>query len=74
MLMSFQFTQEGQRNWCRTFKQLAIWPGDSTINQLVSMYHIFAEALDNKKDARLIFCEVTAAFERVWHTRLVSLL
>ena len=53
-------------NW-----QSGFMPGDSTINQLVSMYHIFAEALDNKKDVRLVFCDVTAAFDRVWHTGLL---
>ena len=35
------------------------------------MYHTFAEALDQKKDVRLVFCDVTAAFDRVWHKGLI---
>ena len=51
--------------------QSGFTPGDSTTNQLVSMYHTFAEALDQKKDVRLVFCDVTAAFDRVWHKGLI---
>ena len=51
--------------------QSGFTPGDSTINQLVSMYHTFAEALDQKKDVRLVLCDVTATFDRVWHKGLI---
>ena len=66
VLFNFLIQHKLLSNW-----QSGFMPGDSTINQLVSMYHIFAEALDNKKDVRLVFCDVTAAFDRVWHTGLL---
>ena len=66
VLFNFLIQHKLLSNW-----QSGFTPGDSTINQLVSMYHIFAEALDNKKDVRLVFCDVTAAFDRVWHTGLL---
>ena len=46
-------------------------PGDSTVNQLAYMYHIFCEALDKKKDIRLVFCDVSKAFDKVWHDGLL---
>ena len=66
VLFNFLIQHKLLSNW-----QSGFMPGDSTINQLVSMYHIFAEALDNKKDVRLVFCDVTSAFDRVWHTGLL---
>ena len=40
-------------------------PGDSTVNQLAYMYHQFCDALDKKKDVKLIFCDVSKAFDQV---------
>ncbi len=46
-------------------------PGDSTINQLIHVYHTIARALDQKKDVRLVFCDISKAFDRVWHKGLL---
>ena len=46
-------------------------PGDSTVNQLSFLYHTFCEALDKKKDVHIIFCDISKAFDRVWHNGLV---
>ena len=46
-------------------------PGDSTVNQLSFLYHTFCEALDNKKDIHIVFCDISKAFDRVWHKGLV---
>ena len=46
-------------------------PGDSTVNQLAYLYHTFCEALDDKKDVRIVFCDVSKAFDRVWHKGLI---
>ena len=46
-------------------------PGDSTVNQLAYLYHKFCEALDKKKDIRVIFCDISKAFDRVWHSGLI---
>ena len=42
-------------------------PNDSTVNQLAYLYHTFSQALDNKKDLRIVFCDISKAFDRVWH-------
>ena len=52
-------------------KQSRFTPGDSTDKQLSHLYHMFAEALDNNKDVRLVFCDISKAFDRVWHKGLI---
>ena len=42
-------------------------PGDSTVNQLAYLYYIFTEALDAGKEVRTVFCDISKAFDRVWH-------
>lgn len=54
-----------------TPKQSGFMPGDSTVNQLAHLYHLFAEALDQKKDVRVVFCDISKAFDRVWHKGLL---
>ena len=46
-------------------------PGDSTVNQLAFLYHIFCEALDSGKEVRTVFCDISKAFDRVWHAGLL---
>jgi hypothetical protein len=46
-------------------------PNDSTVNQLAFLYHTFCEALDNKLDVRMIFCDISKAFDRVWHAGII---
>ena len=46
-------------------------PGDSTANQLIFLYHTFCEALDAGKEVRAVFCDISKAFDRVWHTGLL---
>ena len=46
-------------------------PGDSTVNQLVNIYNIFCKALDDGKEDRAIYCDVSKAFDRVWHKGLL---
>ena len=46
-------------------------PGDSIINQLAHVYHIMCEALDKKKEVRVVFCDISKAFDRVWHEGLL---
>jgi hypothetical protein len=54
-----------------TMHQSGFTPGDSTINQLVLLYNSFAEALDKKKDIHIVFCDISKAFDKVWHTGLI---
>ena len=46
-------------------------PKDSTVNQLVSIYHSFCLALDEGKEVRAVFCDISKAFDRVWHEGLL---
>ena len=51
--------------------QSGFQPGDSTVNQLSFLYHTFCEALDHKKDVQIVFCDISKAFDRVWHEGLL---
>ena len=46
-------------------------PGDSTVNQLTFLYNTFCQALDSGKDVRAVFCDISKAFDRVWHAGLL---
>ena len=58
-------------NQLLTEHQSRFRPHDSCVNQLALLYHQFAKALDHKKDIKLVFCDVTIAFDRVWHDGLI---
>ena len=42
-------------------------PGDSADYQLVDLYNTFAWAIDDGKEVRVAFCDISKAFDRVWH-------
>ena len=46
-------------------------PGDSNVNQLMSTYDVFCKALDDGKEVRSVFCDISKAFDRVWHKGLL---
>ena len=48
-----------------TALQSGIVEGDSTINQLVDIYNSFCKALDDGKEVRAIFFDISKAFDRV---------
>ena len=54
-----------------TTLQSGFIPGDSTVNQLVDIYNTFCQALDDGKEVRAIFCDISKAFDRVWHKGLL---
>ena len=63
-------------NFCRdnsilTALQSGFVPGDSTVNQLVDLYNTFCKALDEGKEVRAVFCDISKAFDRVWHRGLL---
>ena len=45
--------------------------GDSTVNQLLYLSNEFSKALDEGKEIRVIFCDISKAFDRVWHRGLI---
>lgn len=55
-----------------SLKQSGFMPGDSTTYQLTHLYHIFSEAVDKQKDMRVVFCDISKAFDRVWHVGLLA--
>ena len=50
---------------------IGVVPGDSTVNQLIDIYNTFCKALDEGKEVRAIFCDISKAFDRVWHKGLL---
>jgi hypothetical protein len=46
--------------------------GDSTVNQLTFLYHDILKALDEGKEVRAVFCDISKAFDRVWHPGLLT--
>ena len=46
-------------------------PGDSTVNQLTYLYNTFCQALDSGNEVRVVFCDISKAFDRVWHAGLL---
>ena len=61
-----------QKNNMLSTRQSGFIPGDSTVNQLTFLYHIFCEALDAGKEVRVVFCDISKAFDRVWHAGLIQ--
>ena len=41
-------------------------PGDSTTCKLLHTYHMFGEVVDNSKEVRTVFCDISKAFDQVW--------
>ena len=41
------------------------------ILQLTGLYNTFCQALDEGKEVRAVFCDVSKAFDRVWHKGLL---
>ena len=52
--------------------QSGFMPGDSTVNQLTDMYNTFCQALDRGKEVRVESCDISKAFDRVWHRGLLA--
>ena len=54
-----------------TTLQSGFVPGDSTVNQLIDIYNTFCKALDEGKEVRAVFCDISKAVDRVWHKGLL---
>ena len=53
------------------FPSYSFIPGDSTAYQLLHTYLQFYEAVDSGKEVRVVFFDISKAFDRVWHRRLL---
>ena len=49
----------------------ALSPGDSTVNQHVDISNSFCKAVDEGKEVQAVFCDISKAFDRVWHKGLL---
>lgn len=47
--------------------QAAYMPNSSTTDQLLELYHLILNALEKKKSVRFVFCDISKAFDKVWH-------
>jgi hypothetical protein len=55
---------------------ISIWqsgflPSLSTVMQLTEMYHAFCQAVSDGKEIRVVFLDISKAFDRVWHKGLI---
>ena len=44
---------------------------DSPVNQLINITNDFGRALDSGKEVRVVFCDISKAFDRAWHKGLI---
>jgi hypothetical protein len=51
--------------------QSGFLPNDSTVNQLIDIYHNIISNIDRGRDVRFIFCDVSKAFDKVWYKGLI---
>ena len=64
----FNFFQDNNIITCL---QSGFVPGDSTVNQLTHVYNTFCKALSDGLELRAAFCDISKAFDRVWHKGLI---
>ncbi|PJE78013.1 hypothetical protein CI610_03058 [invertebrate metagenome] len=50
--------------------QSGFQPGHSTVHQLIEIYHTLCENLEKRHPTCLVFCDISKAFDRVWHKGL----
>ena len=46
-------------------------PGHSTTFQLIDIYHHICQSFDTKQYSCMVFCDISKAFDRVWHKGLL---
>ena len=46
-------------------------PGDSCINQLLSIIHEIYQSFDDNLEVRAVFLDISKAFDKVWHKGLI---
>ena len=47
-------------------------PGDSCINQLLSITHGIHESFDDGYEVRGLFLDISKAFDKLWHKGLIN--
>ena len=54
-----------------TSLQSGFVPDDFIVNQLLDIYNTFSKALDDGLKLKASFCDISKAFDRVWHKCLL---
>ena len=54
-----------------TSLQSGFTAGDSPVFQLTHLYNFIAKAFDEGKEVKAVFCDISKAFDRVWHKGLL---
>jgi hypothetical protein len=54
-------------NFIISINQSGFLPGRSTVTQLLEIYHQFCNAVDSNKEIRVVFLDISKAFDKVWH-------
>ncbi|MCG8046320.1 MAG: reverse transcriptase domain-containing protein [Candidatus Thiodiazotropha endolucinida] len=52
-------------------RQSGFIPGHSTTLQLIDIYHSICNIFDNNQFSCMVFCDISKAFDRVWHEGLI---
>ena len=52
--------------------QSGFLPNNSTVYQLLEIYHNICINRENKKNTCFVFCDVSKAFDKVWHAGLLT--
>ena len=60
------------RNNLLSKNQSGFRPGDSTINQLLSITADIFQSFENYHETRAIFLDISKAFDKVWHEGLIG--
>ena len=58
-------------NFILNAHQSGFQKGKSTITQLIEVYHQFCQAVDTNKEMRIVFLDISKAFDKVWHIGLL---
>ena len=64
----FNFFRE---NFILSIYQSGFLPGRSTVTQLVEVYNFFCKAVDDGKEIRVVFLDISKAFDKVWRKGLI---
>jgi hypothetical protein len=51
--------------------QSVFLPGHSTVYQLLEIYHNICKNIDSRLSSIIIFCDISKAFNGVWHKALI---
>ena len=54
-------------------KQFGFVPGESSVNQLLSIIHDIFTSFDSYLEVRGVFLDIYKAFDKVWHDGLATL-